>query len=109
VAGKDGKDQVRSIRLAIAMGIQLGHWRIRSRVHVTVDGESLLLLSPKGEYFGLDDTAARIWRALEQGELEQLAEKLCGDHSVPIEVICSDIRAFLSDLRTVGLVCPESP
>jgi hypothetical protein len=86
------------------MSRKLDHWRVPAGVHVTVDGESLLLLSPRGEYFGLDDSAAAIWRALEQGRLDEVADRLSNDASVPIETVCSDIRNFLSDLGGAGLV-----
>ncbi|HEX7004561.1 MAG TPA: PqqD family protein [Trueperaceae bacterium] len=86
------------------MATKFGHWRIHAGVHVAVDGESLLLLSPKGEYFGLDDTAAEIWRALEQGRLEEVASKLSNNAAVPLETVCTDIRNFLTDLNGAGLL-----
>jgi hypothetical protein len=77
-------------------------------VHVTTEGESLLLLSPKGEYFGLDDVGVRIWRALEHDDdLTATATRLCAEYDVPPDAVSADIRSLLHDLQRAGLVSPR--
>jgi hypothetical protein len=81
-----------------------GTWRIPPDVCVTADGDSLLLLSPKGEYFGLDDIGVRIWRALEHDTLAATARKLSEEYSTPVDVISRDMRSLMHDLQRVGLL-----
>jgi hypothetical protein len=86
---------------------ELGSWRIPAGVRVTSEGESLLLLSPKGEYFGLDDIGAGIWRALEHDDLAATARRMCVEYEIPVDVISADIRKLLHDLQRAGLVAPR--
>jgi hypothetical protein len=83
---------------------ELGSWRIPPDVNVTADGESLLLLSPKGEYFGLDDIGVRIWRAVEHDDLAATVRKLSEEYAVPVDVISRDMRSLLHDLQRAGLL-----
>ncbi|MEX2540768.1 MAG: PqqD family protein [Trueperaceae bacterium] len=83
---------------------ETGSWTIPHDVRVTADGESLLLISPNGQYFGLDDIGVRIWRALEHDDLAATVLKISEDYEVSVDVVSSDMRSLLHDLQRVGLL-----
>ncbi|MEX2534138.1 MAG: PqqD family protein [Trueperaceae bacterium] len=78
--------------------------RIPSGVRATVEGDSILLLSPKGDYFGLDDLGARVWQAVERNDLEATMQKLSEAYRAPPEIIARDVRSLLEELRRAGLL-----
>lgn len=83
---------------------ELGRWSTLRDVHVTVDGESVLLLSPRGEYFGLDDVGAQVWRAIERDDLADTIQKLSKAFRIPAEVVAQDVTSLLGDLQKAGLI-----
>lgn len=58
-----------------------------------------------GVYYGLDRTGARIWNLLrEPSTIEQLCDTLADVYDVDRSTLEADLRAFVRDLATQGLV-----
>lgn len=73
----------------------------------TEDGAVLLDLST-GRFFGLNPTAAAIWRSLCQGaSAEDTAMRLADDLGVPVRRLLQDVRALTEDMRGRGLLREE--
>ncbi|WP_150241595.1 lasso peptide biosynthesis PqqD family chaperone [Nocardiopsis quinghaiensis] len=75
----------------------------------TEDGAVLLDLS-SGRFFGLNPTAAAIWRSLCQGRSpEDTATRLAEDLGVPARRLLQDVRSLTEELRGRGLLRGEGP
>lgn len=79
-------------------------WQIGEGVQVTEDGDSLLLLSPDGYYYGLDDIGVRIWRALENGNLDDILQDIEAHYRVTPQVFQSDVTSLLTALQDAKLI-----
>ncbi len=70
-----------------------------------LDGELVLMSIDLGHYFGMVNTARRIWELLDQpktvGHLVQALER---EYDAPAEVLRRDAQAFLMRLCEEGLV-----
>ncbi len=70
-----------------------------------LQGEGVLLNLETGEYFGLDEVALGIWKALgECGTLDVAQSRLLGEYEVSAEVLASDLDTFLGRLSERKLV-----
>ncbi|MEN3972768.1 PqqD family protein [Sphingomicrobium sp. XHP0235] len=90
----------------------LPHHRIRQNRSIptgAVDGE-LMALDPKaGEVYGLDPIGTRIWNAIGDGaDLDQILDRLIDTHDVERDRCEADVRAFLAELESAGLVTVEA-
>lgn len=67
--------------------------------------EIIIRHGPKGQYLALNHTGATLWRCLAKrvGE-EQLAEVLMTRHGAAKEEAVRDVRAFLAQLGSHGLL-----
>ena len=73
-----------------------------------VSGETVLLDLNSESYFGLDETATRIWQLLQQeGELQQVLETMLSEFDVSAEQMEKDLIQHLSELESSGLVSVE--
>ena len=72
---------------------------------------SLALLDAEaGKYFGLEDTAARIWQLVsEPRSVQQIVETLMQDYDVDDTTCRRDVAVFLDDLAAQGLIRLEPP
>jgi Coenzyme PQQ synthesis protein D (PqqD) len=88
---------------AIAAG---AHVRISPSVYARPFGEELVLLHfGKGEYFGLDEMGASIWRALEANEdLNGIADRLVEQYEVERDVALADVMTLVTALRDASLL-----
>lgn len=86
------------------MTTRLEHWRVAPGVNTTRDGDSLILLSPDGQYYGLDGVGAKLWCGLEQGTLEDVIGGLCHTTRVPMDTVQRDALALFYDLERAGLI-----
>jgi len=77
-------------------------------LETTLDNEVVLMSIEHGCYFGLENTAKRIWQLLETPlSLAQLQEALGNEFEAPPEVIERDVADFLSKMLNNGLVITE--
>ena len=74
-------------------------------VSTVVDGEVTLLDPRSGVYFGLQDSAARVWELLAQRPtVEALVAALTEEFEVSPDTCGHDVRALLDDLGDRGLI-----
>jgi hypothetical protein len=75
-------------------------------VYARAFGEELVLLDfSRGEYFGLDELGAEIWRLAEAGEpLGAIAARIVERFEVGHDDAFRDIVALVTDMTAQGLV-----
>jgi Coenzyme PQQ synthesis protein D (PqqD) len=75
-------------------------------VYVRAFGDELVLLDfSRGEYFGLDETGAFVWRELESGRsLGEIADALVERYDVARDAAYSDIVALVTHMQSQALV-----
>ena len=80
--------------------------RIATSVYTRSFGKDIVLLDFKrGEYFGLDDVGAEIWKGVEAGgTVRAIAETLVERYEVTIEQALSDVVALLSQMEREHLI-----
>lgn len=69
-------------------------------------GAELVLLDfGRGEYFGLDELGAEIWRLLESGSpIGTVTDAVVARYEVPREQALQDVVALVSHMQSQGLV-----
>jgi hypothetical protein len=72
-------------------------------------GDELVALDPaKGNCFGFNEVATRVWRQLEQAAtFDQLRDGLRDEYDVSDEQCALELRALLDDLVERGLVARD--
>jgi hypothetical protein len=87
---------------------KLGKIQAASGVHVReFDGEMVLLDLDRGEYFGLDEIGARVWKGLQGGETpEEIAVRLAPEFEVELDTMVTDFVALADELVRRGLAKP---
>lgn len=74
-------------------------------VFAQLGDESILLNTTTGLYFGLDPIGTSIWIRLSEGANdEQIHAALLAEYDVDAEVLRSDLRRLLGELRGRGLI-----
>lgn len=75
-------------------------------VYARAFGDELVLLDfSRGEYFGLDDLGAQIWRLAEAGEpLGVIADRIVESFEVGHDAAFRDIVDLITHMRDQGLV-----
>jgi len=70
------------------------------------DGSAVLLHLETKYYFSLNETAAFLWRLLENGDSteENLIEGLCEAFEVSEEQAKEDVTEFITSLKKQGLI-----
>jgi hypothetical protein len=70
-----------------------------------VGDEIVLLHLENGTYYGLDPVGTRIWALLKQdhGPVE-ICRLLSAEYEVAPETVEQDVRSFLTDLKSHGIV-----
>lgn len=64
-----------------------------------IDGEKVMMSPETGDYFGLKDTANRIWELLEEPRgVEQIVQKLTEEYEVEEDQCFRDILPFLEEM-----------
>ncbi len=86
-----------------------GRVEIGKGVHVReFDGETVLLDLERGEYFGLDEIGALMWRALAGGESpREVASRLVADFDVEPARLLSDVVSLADQLIARRLAVPK--
>lgn len=69
------------------------------------DGEVFVVDLRRGDYFGLDGLATRVWEGLIAGKtLREIADVLVDDYDVDLTRLQADLVRLLEDLVNRGLV-----
>lgn len=70
-----------------------------------IQGQVVVVVPARRELHELDETAAFLWAELaKERTAPQLVDALCDAFEVTPEVAAADVREFLGDLETRGLV-----
>jgi hypothetical protein len=70
-----------------------------------LDGESVLLNTATGKYFGLDQTGSRIWNALvASASIQEAYEAVLDQYQVEPAQLLKDVADFVQRLMAHGLV-----
>jgi hypothetical protein len=80
--------------------------RVSPRVYAREFGGEIVLLDfGVGEYFGLDEVGAEVWRRLEGGEaLPDIADRIVERFDVSRDVALGDVIALVTEMCTRSLV-----
>lgn len=74
-----------------------------------VNGEIVALHVEKGQCYGMNAIASRVWALLaEPTSQQQICAQLSEEFDVDPETCRSDVAALLADLRSEGLVKPAA-
>ena len=70
-----------------------------------ISGEAVVLNLADGNFYGMNDMAARVWRALQEPQtVDQVAATLADEYDVATDVARTDVAALLSDLEQRRLI-----
>jgi len=79
--------------------------RNASPLTAEVDGELVMLDPSTSRYFGLDGVGLRIWELCADPQtIDSLVAVLTGEYDVDAATCESEVRAFVADLESSGLV-----
>jgi hypothetical protein len=72
---------------------------------IAVDDTIVLVDETSGQYFGLNDVGAAIWRQVQQHRtVEQIVAAIVDEYDSPAPVVAADTTRLVSELVTAGLV-----
>ncbi len=75
-----------------------------------VDGEIAIMSAERGQYYGLGESARRIWELLEAPiDLASLVSQLTAEYDVDPETCARSAVAFLDELTSEGLLLRADP
>lgn len=90
------------------MAFDLLQRRLTISEHVrttSVDGSLVVIDMKQGQYFGLDDVGAVIWRLLEEGlSGGVIVLKIAEDYDAAVALVEADTRRIVQELLDAGLV-----
>lgn len=70
-----------------------------------VENEAVLLHIPAGMYYSLNETSIVFWEALrDQQPFDPVIEKITVEYDVEESQVLSDLKTFLQDLFSYGLI-----
>lgn len=79
--------------------------RCEDLLEADVNGEIVALHIEKGQCYGLNGVASRIWSMLaEPRSLDEICETLTGEYEVDPETCRSEVETLLGELRSEGLI-----
>lgn len=74
-----------------------------------LDDETIIMHTPSGGYFTLDEVGTAIWKRLETGTtLAALCEVLAGEFDVDAQTCRRDTLSFLESLAERGLIVVDA-
>lgn len=81
-------------------------FRVSPSVYARPFGAELVLLEfARGEYFGLDDIGAEVWRHLERGaSLSEIADSLVERYEVTRDIAFDDIVGLVTHMQDQALI-----
>ncbi|WP_394848338.1 PqqD family protein [Pendulispora brunnea] len=86
-----------------------GRVHVGADVHVReFDGELVILDLAKGDYFGINEIGAHLWRGLASGQsCAEIAKELAPRYEAAPERLLADLVALTDELIAKGLVEPR--
>ena len=82
--------------------------RAQKLLATDLDEETILMSIERGAYYGMEQTARRIWELVETPRtVTDLCQRLAEEYDVEPEVCRQDVLAFLEELRAEGLIVVE--
>lgn len=80
--------------------------KIPPNVYARAFGDEIVLLDfGRGEYFGLDEIGAEVWKRLEAGApLAEIAKHIAVAYEVSEETALADVQALVSQMTSEKLV-----
>lgn len=81
-------------------------FRMKGDVHIReFDGELVILDLTKGEYYGVNELGARLWRGLSQGQsCNAIADALVLEYDVERRVLVGDLLKLLEEFEIRGWI-----
>lgn len=71
----------------------------------TLDNETVLILPNSGRYVIVNDVGTYIWERVNQSlSVKEIERQLVENYTIAPEQASADIRSFLNDLHTKGLI-----
>lgn len=81
--------------------------RCEDLLQADVNGEIVALHIEKGQCFGMNGVASRVWEILAEATTpEQICERLCAEYEVQPDVCRLEVDALLNELQAEGLIKP---
>lgn len=75
-----------------------------------VEGETLVIHLPSGNYFSLNAVGTQIWENIDGTQTPRdLAEVVVAEYDVDVERAQADVLQLLNDLANEGLIVVETP
>ena len=79
--------------------------RAQKLLATDLDEETILMSIEQGAYYGMEQTARRIWELVETPRtVADLCRQLAEEYDVEPEVCRKDVLAFLEELSSEGLI-----
>ena len=77
-------------------------------ISTDLDEETILMSIEQGAYYGMEETARRIWQLLEtRQKVAQLCGQLAAEYNVTPEICQHDVLSYLEELQSEGLIVVE--
>jgi hypothetical protein len=74
-----------------------------------LNDEAVLLNMSNQQYFGLNDTGARMWDLLVTlGDTSEVVSRMEQDYAVPVDTLTADLEALVQELLDAGLLRQSS-
>jgi hypothetical protein len=79
--------------------------RAENLLATDLDDETILMSIQQGAYYGMEQTARRIWQIIATPHtVAELCRQLAGEYAVDPAVCRQDVLAFLQELHAEGLI-----
>lgn len=83
--------------------------RCEDLLEADVNGEIVALHIDKGQCYGMNNVASRVWALLaEPTSPEQICARLAEEYEVDPATCRADVEALLADLKSEGLIKPAT-
>jgi Coenzyme PQQ synthesis protein D (PqqD) len=74
-------------------------------VSCEVDGETTVLNTRSGEYYGLDEVGASVWRKMRQPQsVTEIIQEIRSEYEVDLERCQDDLLSLINELAARGLI-----
>jgi hypothetical protein len=71
----------------------------------SIDGESVLLDTDSGTYFGFNEVGSEVWEAIQEPRsVEELTERIVSKYDADRETVRTDVEELLAELANKDLV-----
>lgn len=81
-----------------------------STLSTTINGETVILHTDVGKYYGLNDVGTFIWKLIsEPRTVEELCEEVVNEYDVGYQRCNTDIKKMVSEMNKKGIVELDAP